>query len=180
MFRLIKQVFIGLLSFSRSSAAKFMPLNNERCVTRPTLIDLNPVKFNYYPFMVSLDKFDWNSNNAADDLSAKVCVPSKKKGVNVKVFNMITGINGAKTFVKHLSCDSKCKFDSKACNSNPKWNNERCQYECKNYQTCEEEYSWNPSASIWENGKYLKSVADDSKIVFDEIMNVTIVHQQQY
>ena len=79
MFRLIKQVFIGLLSFSRSSAAKFMPLNNEPCVTRPTLIDLNPVKFNYYPFMVSLDKFDWNSNNAADDLSAKVCVPSKKK-----------------------------------------------------------------------------------------------------
>ena len=58
MFRLIKQVFIGLLSFSRSSATKFMPLNNEPCVTRPTLIDLNPVKFNYYPFMVSLDKFD--------------------------------------------------------------------------------------------------------------------------
>ena len=58
MLRLIKQVFIGLLSFSRSSTTKFMPLNNEPCVTRPTLIDLSPVKFNYYPFMVSLDKFD--------------------------------------------------------------------------------------------------------------------------
>ena len=42
------------------------------------------------------------------------------KDVNVTVFNMITKINEAKTFVKHNSCDCKCKFDSRACNSNQK------------------------------------------------------------
>ena len=40
---------------------------------------------------------------------------------------MITKINGAKTLVKHNSCDWKCKFDSTTCNSNKKWNNDKCQ-----------------------------------------------------
>ena len=46
MFRPIKQMFITLLSFSRSLATNFMSLNNEQCMIRPTLIDLNPVELN--------------------------------------------------------------------------------------------------------------------------------------
>ena len=53
MFGLIKQVFIGLLRFSGSLATKCMLLCNELYMTRPTLFDLNPVKFNYYIFMKS-------------------------------------------------------------------------------------------------------------------------------
>ena len=45
MSRLIKQVFTGLLNFSESLATKCMSLNNEPCMNRPTLIDLNPVKW---------------------------------------------------------------------------------------------------------------------------------------
>ena len=56
MFRLIKQVFIALLSFSGSLTTTSVSLNNEPCMIRPTLIDLNPVELNYYPFMISLDK----------------------------------------------------------------------------------------------------------------------------
>ena len=96
MFWLVKQVFIVLLSFSGSLATKCVSVNNEPCRTRPTLIDLNHVKFNYYPFRTSLDKCN-ESRNAVDDLSTKICIPSETKGVNVKVFNMITRINEAKT-----------------------------------------------------------------------------------
>ena len=46
MLGLIKQVFIRLLCFSRSLASKFVSLNNDLCVIRPTLIDLNPVELN--------------------------------------------------------------------------------------------------------------------------------------
>ena len=67
MFRLIKQVFIVLLSFSGSSESKCVSLNNEPCTIRPTLINLNPTELNYYPFMISLDKCS-RSCNAADDL----------------------------------------------------------------------------------------------------------------
>ena len=64
MFSLIKQVFIVLLSFSESLArvakvsdrTKCLSSNDEPCIVRPSLIDLNPVELKYYPFMINLDK----------------------------------------------------------------------------------------------------------------------------
>ena len=84
----------------------------------------------------------------------------KCKSVNVKVFNMLTKISLVKTLIKHILCGCKCKFDSKTCNSNQKWNKEKCQRECKNYHKCKKDYSWNPSKCICKNGKYLKSIVD--------------------
>ena len=87
---------------------------------RPIFIDVNPVEFNYYQFMISLHKFNGNCN-AVDDLYTKMSVLSETEGIiNIKVFNMITKINEAKTLVKHISCDCKCKFNSTTCNSNQK------------------------------------------------------------
>ena len=94
-------------------------------------------------------------------------VSSNAKDVNVKVFNMIARINEAKT-LKHLSCNCDCKFDSAACNSNQKWNNETCQCKCKNYQTCKEDCCC-PITCICENGKYLGIIIDNSVIVCDDI-----------
>ena len=54
--RLIRQVLIGVLCFSRSLATICVSLNNKPLMVRPTLIDLNPVELNYYPFMISLGK----------------------------------------------------------------------------------------------------------------------------
>ena len=64
MFSLIKQVFIVLLSLSESLArvakvsdrTKCLSSNDEPCIVRPSLIDLNPVELKYYPFMINLDK----------------------------------------------------------------------------------------------------------------------------
>ena len=39
---------------------------------------------------------------------------------------MIIGINESKTLTKHISCESKCKFDGIKCNSNQWWNNDKC------------------------------------------------------
>ena len=47
------------MSFSSSLAlqrTKYLFLNDEPCVVRPTLIDLNPVELKYFPFMISLNK----------------------------------------------------------------------------------------------------------------------------
>ena len=59
--------------------AKCMPLNNKLCINRPTLIDLNPLNFNYYPFMISLDKCNGSCNNVVDGLSPKAYVSLKRK-----------------------------------------------------------------------------------------------------
>ena len=140
IFWLIQEVFIVLLSFSESLATLCVLLKSEPCMTRFTLIDLISIELNYYPFLITLDKCN-GSCNAVDHLSTQMCVTSKTEDVNVKVFNMITRIYEAKTMVKHISCDCKCTFSSTTCNSNQKWNNDKCQYELKKYCMCKKDYS---------------------------------------
>ena len=55
MFWLNKQVFIGLLSFSESLATECVSLNNQLCLIRRTIIDLNFVELDYCPFMSRLN-----------------------------------------------------------------------------------------------------------------------------
>ena len=83
MSSLIKQVFIVVLSFSSSLARDqkiCLFLNNEPCMVRPTLIDLNRVELNYYLSLISLDKCTGSCNV----LSRKIFVPEETKGINVK------------------------------------------------------------------------------------------------
>ena len=54
---------------------------------------------------------------------------------------MTTRIYEAKALVKHISCNFKCKLNSKTCNSIQKWNNGECQCEYKKYHVCEKGYS---------------------------------------
>ena len=80
MFCLIK-VFIVLLRISESLArgwTKCLFLNDEPCMVRPTLIDLNPVELRYYPFMISLDKCT-GSCLILNVLSSKIGVPKEIK-----------------------------------------------------------------------------------------------------
>ena len=52
-------VFV-LLTFNESLASnqkKCLFLNDEPCMVRPTLIDMNPVKFKYYPFVISIEMY---------------------------------------------------------------------------------------------------------------------------
>ena len=86
-------LFIILISFSKSLArvanvsdrTKCIFLNDEPCMGRPTLIDVNTVQLKYYSFMISLNKCTGSFNV----LSPKIYVPKETKDVNFKVFNII-------------------------------------------------------------------------------------------
>ena len=65
---IIKKLFFGFVSFSRSLATKYMLLINEQCKTSLTIIDLNLIELKYYSFMISLNKCN-GSYNSVDDLS---------------------------------------------------------------------------------------------------------------
>ena len=123
MFELIKKIFIGLLTgiLSATNHTKGMSLSNQKCMTQPTLINLHPneysQEFHYYPFAVKLDRCV-GTCNALNDLSNKVCVPNRTEDLNLSMFNMITEINESKTLTKQISCECKCKFDGRKCNSN--------------------------------------------------------------
>ena len=96
---------------------------------------------------ISSDKCP-GDRNIADNLSTEISVPSETKDLNFSVFNMIARINEVKTLVKQTSWNCNCKFNITICNSNQELNNAKCQYECKMYQTCKKDYSWNPRTCI--------------------------------
>ena len=98
MFRLIKQVFIVLFSFSSSLATTCLSLNDEACMVRATLIDSNPAERKYL-LMISLDK----CNKRYNVLSPKTLVPPKEtKDINVEVFDMTATKNEAKAMTKQF------------------------------------------------------------------------------
>ena len=108
MFKLVKKIFIGLLTelVSASNHTKYVSLSNQKCMTQPTLINLYPneysQEFRYYPFAAKLDRCIGNCNTL-NDLSNKLCVQNKTEDLNLNMFNMITGINESKTLTKHIS-----------------------------------------------------------------------------
>ena len=77
---------------------KHKSLNDEPCMVRPTLIDLNLVVLKYYSFTISLGKYKGNCNSG-NDLCRKISVSIKIKYSNVKAFNIITRTNETKTLV---------------------------------------------------------------------------------
>ena len=84
MFGFITQVFIVLLSLSRSLVTKCTSLKNQRCIARPKLIDLNPDELNqelhYYPLVYKLDRYI-GSCSTLNNLFDKKCRPNKTKEV---------------------------------------------------------------------------------------------------
>ena len=76
-----------------------------------------------------------------------MCVPNQAEDLNLRVFNIITGINESKILTKHVSCKCKCKFHGRQCNSNKKLYNNKCRREGnpkeKNpieHNVCEKDY----------------------------------------
>ena len=100
-----------------------MSLSNQKSLIKPTLINLYPneysQEFHCYPFGVKLDRYV-GSCNTLNDLSSKVCVPT-------------AGINKYKCRYK---CKYKCKFDRTKCDSNQRWNNDKCQCKFKKHNIC--------------------------------------------
>ena len=67
-------MYTALLSFNRFIATKLVYLNNKTCMIRQTLIDLNPIELNCYPFMIILNKYN-GIYYVVDELSTNAYVP---------------------------------------------------------------------------------------------------------
>ena len=119
MFGLITKIFIALLTglVNGSNHTKCVSLSNQKCMIQDTLISLHPneysQRFHYYTFAVKLDRRAWSCNDSFN----KVCVLYKTEYLNVNVFNIITVIDELKTLTKYISCECKCRFGERKCNS---------------------------------------------------------------
>ena len=117
MFELVKKIFTGLLisPANASNQTKCVSLSKKKCMIQLTLINLHPNEYNQeyhcYPCVVKLDKCVGGCNTLNDLSNLSKCYPNKTEDLNLRVVNMIIGINKCKTLTKHISCECKCRFD---------------------------------------------------------------------
>ena len=83
-----------------------------------------------------------------DNSCCQVCVPSKVKNINVKVFNSMSGINEIEHLFQHELCGCKCGLSEGISNWKQKWNHNENSCDCKEWDGwifCQDDYIWNPS-----------------------------------
>ena len=133
-------------------------LNNQPCKARPTIINMNTDKNLFYPFTVSVNRCR-GSCNTVDNPYARVCVPNKVKNINVKVFNLMSGVNETRFLVQYESYECKCGLNESVRNSKQKWNHDECRCDWKeldDWSSCVKDYMWNPSKCDCECNKECK------------------------
>ena len=120
---------------------------NKECKLRPEIINVNSNEPVFYPFNIKTSKCSGCCNNINDPY-AKICVSDAVKDLNVKVFDLMLGTNETRHIKWHETCKYKCRLDASVCNNKQRWNDDKCQCECKELidkGVCDRGYAWNPS-----------------------------------
>ena len=129
----VKKVFVlGLtvLSSSITGALNCVSINNQEWKLRPKIVDVSSNSPIFYPFIVKINKCSGNCNTINDPYS-RICVPDIVKNLNVKVFNLMSGSNKAKSIKLHETCKCICRLNKIICNNKQRWNKDQCRCECR-------------------------------------------------
>ena len=111
MFEFIKKVFVVAMLFSNCNALKCVSINNQDCRARPEVININSNEPLFYPYSILVSKCSGSCNNINDPF-AKLCVPDVVKGIDVKVFNLMSRTNETRYIGWHKTCRCKCRLDA--------------------------------------------------------------------
>ena len=71
------------------------------------------------------------SCNNMNDSYAKICVPDIIKNINLKVFNLMSRINGTRHIIWHETCKCICRLSASVSNTRQTWNEDKCRCECE-------------------------------------------------
>ena len=118
------------LAFNSEGLIKRVSLIKQSFQTRPKVVNINSDKTFFYPFPVSVKKCGLNSNTI-DDPYGRVCFPNIVRNMNVKVFNLMSGVNETRFLAQHESCECKSGLNESICYSKQKWNRHERRCECK-------------------------------------------------
>ena len=118
---LLINLVIGLYSIFKTKALECVSVINEKCMSRPKIIDLNKDEPVFYPLSIKVNKFSGDCNNINDPM-AKLCIPDIVKDMNIKVFNLLARSNESRKVVWHETCKFVCRLTSAICNDKQEWN----------------------------------------------------------
>ena len=141
--------FTGLTFLSTLTSVNLLScisMNNQECKVRPEIANINGDDPVFFPHIVKTSKCSGICNNINNPL-AKLCVPDVVKNLNVKVFNLVSGINETRRVDWPKTCKCKCRFEHSVCNNKQRWNDDKCRCECKKLidkGVCDKGFVWNP------------------------------------
>ena len=96
MFGFVKRVFFAgltiLSSFTSVNSLSCISINNQECIVRPQIVNVNSDKPVFFPFSIKTSKCSDSCNNINHPY-ANICVPDVVKNLNVKVFNLMSRTN---------------------------------------------------------------------------------------
>ena len=134
MFGFIKKVFFtGLTVLSNLTSATSLScisMNNQACKVRPEIINVNSNEPVFYPSSIKTSKCSRSCNNINDSYG-KMCVPDVVKDLNIKIFNLMSRTNETRHIKWREMCKCKCRLDESICDNKQRWNDNKCQCECK-------------------------------------------------
>ena len=145
---MLLNLFINLYNVLKTKILECVSVINEKCMSRPKIIDFNKNEPVFYPLSIKVNKCSRDCNNNNDPM-AKLCVPNIVKDMNIKVFNLLARINETRKIVWHETCKCLCRLTSAISNGRQEWNENKCRCECKedlvSKLVCDKGYMWNPS-----------------------------------
>ena len=79
-------------------------MNNQACIVRPEIVNINSNNPIFYPFSVKINKCSGNCNNINDPY-ARICAPDVVKNLTFKVFNLMPLTSEARSIKWHKTCN---------------------------------------------------------------------------
>ena len=122
---LLINLAISLFSILKVKTLECVSVINEKCMSRPKIINLNRDELVFYPLSIKVKKCSGDCNNINDPM-AKLCVANIVKDMNIKVFNLLARINETRKIVWHETCKCICRLTSAVCNDGQEWNENKC------------------------------------------------------
>ena len=151
---------ISLFSILKVKSLECVSVINQKCISRPKIIDLNKDEPVFYLLSIKVNKCSGDSNNINDPM-AKLCVPNIVKDMNIKVFNLLARTDETRKIVWHETCKCVCPLTSAICNDRQEWSENKCKCEYKedliDKITCDKGYIWNPSTCFCECDRYCET-----------------------
>ena len=122
---LIISLAASFLSVIKVKTLECMSMINQKCMSRPNIVNLNADEPVFYPYSVKVNKC-LGTCNGINNPMAKLCVPDVVKNVNVKVFHLMARVNKTRQVVWYETCKCVCRLSEAICNSKQVWNKDKC------------------------------------------------------
>ena len=139
-------MFITVIGFIKSNAIslKWVSVSNQEYKVRPAIMNINNHEPLFYPYSILANKFSGSCNDINNPY-AKLCVADVVKGMNIKVFILMSRTNETRFISWHKTCSCKGRLDANVCKC---WINDlSCRCDCKEWidkGKCDDGFIWNP------------------------------------